>query len=164
MIFRNIIRRSCYQILSIKSPITFYLWRNLNTNKKNFLKKIKLKKNFLSFQQPPSGVDIEKGDLNGNETSNTNIIRKKTAEEEASYEKKSVLCHAAFVTVGITFIFAVVAVGWYYMGFVFGLPSLLIALIALLFASGGWHWLFIAIVTLPRDIKWVILFLFTSYS
>lgn len=154
MIFRNIIRRSCYQILSIRPPTTYqYLWRNLNTIKKlNFLKKIKLKKNFLSFQQP-SGVDIEKGDFNGNETSNKKIIRKKTAEEEASYEKKSVLCHAAFVTVGITFIFAVVAVGWYYMGFVFGLPSLLIALIALLFASGGWHWLYIAVITLPRDVK-----------
>lgn len=154
MIFRNIIRRSCYQFLSIKSPTTFlYLWRNLKTIKKlNFLKKIKLKKNFLSFQQP-SGVDIEKGDLNGNETSSKKIIRKRTAEEEAIYEKKSVLCHAAFVTVGIIFIFTVVAIGWYYMGFVFGLPSLLIALIALLFASGGWHWVYIAVLTAPRDIK-----------
>ncbi|XP_053694220.1 long-chain fatty acid transport protein 4 [Sabethes cyaneus] len=39
------------------------------------------------------------------------------------------------------------------MGWEFGLPALLIALLAVLIASGKWRWLYIAAVTVPRDFK-----------
>lgn len=42
---------------------------------------------------------------------------------------------------------------WYYMGWEFGLPAVLIALLAVLIASGKWRWFYIAAVTVPRDVK-----------
>ncbi|XP_058455235.1 long-chain fatty acid transport protein 4 isoform X2 [Malaya genurostris] len=39
------------------------------------------------------------------------------------------------------------------MGWEFGLPAILIALLAVLIASGKWRWLYIAAVTVPRDAK-----------
>ncbi|XP_058825807.1 long-chain fatty acid transport protein 4 isoform X2 [Topomyia yanbarensis] len=39
------------------------------------------------------------------------------------------------------------------MGWEFGLPAILIALLAVLIASGAWRWLYIAAVTAPRDAK-----------
>ncbi|XP_055634949.1 long-chain fatty acid transport protein 4 isoform X2 [Toxorhynchites rutilus septentrionalis] len=55
------------------------------------------------------------------------------------------------------------------MGWEFGLPAVLIALLAVLIASGRWRWFYIAAVTAPRDVKALtryikLLFLVRKYS
>lgn len=42
---------------------------------------------------------------------------------------------------------------WYYMGWTYGVQAIVVALIAIIIASGAWHWIYIAIVTTPRDVK-----------
>lgn len=48
---------------------------------------------------------------------------------------------------------------WYYMGWMYGVQAIVVAVIAVLGASGIWHWfgswLYVAALTAPRDAKWV---------
>lgn len=54
---------------------------------------------------------------------------------------------------------SVVTLVWYYMGWIYGVQAILVAIIAVLGASGIWrlcgHWIYIAAVTGLRDLRWV---------
>lgn len=60
--------------------------------------------------------------------------------------------------------FTTVALLWYYMGWMYGVQAIVVAVIAVLGASGIWHWfgkwLYVAALTAPRDAKWVIFLFF----
>lgn len=67
---------------------------------------------------------------------------------------RSVRRRRAVVSVVCAIVCAVaVTLLWYYMGWTYGVPAIVVALIAIIIASGAWHWIYIAIVTTPRDIK-----------
>lgn len=55
------------------------------------------------------------------------------------------------------FVFTTVALLWYYMGWMYGVQAIVVAVIAVLGASGIWHWfgkwLYVAALTAPRDAK-----------
>lgn len=56
------------------------------------------------------------------------------------------------VTVIIAFLAAAVAVLWYYMGWSYGLPALIVAVLGIVVSRVGWRWFYIAAVTTPRDV------------
>lgn len=67
----------------------------------------------------------------------------------------TVVCRVASVAVGIGLVIAFVTLLWYYMGWLFGLPALLVALVAIVVTKVGWRWFYIAGATVKRDIMWV---------
>ncbi|KAL1123802.1 hypothetical protein AAG570_001573 [Ranatra chinensis] len=48
---------------------------------------------------------------------------------------------------------AFIALVWHFMGLVFVIQLILVALVAYLAAGGGYRWFYVALVTVPRDLK-----------
>ncbi|XP_055543371.1 long-chain fatty acid transport protein 4 [Wyeomyia smithii] len=112
-------------------------------------------------------IDIEKGQpeneskqLNVLATSPPSVAAATAASTPAGKAGPSSRTTSAGVGLVVLYVLQFVCLGaliagvvviWYYMGWEFGLPALLIALLAILIASGKWRWLYIAAVTVPRD-------------
>lgn len=66
---------------------------------------------------------------------------------------------ALVICVIVISVLTTVALLWYYMGWMYGVQAIVVAVIAVLGASGIWHWfgkwLYVAALTAPRDAKWV---------
>lgn len=63
------------------------------------------------------------------------------------------LCfRVASVSVGLVCLTCFVTLLWYYLGWMLGLPALILAIIAILLTTVGWRWFYIAAVTSKRDI------------
>lgn len=67
-------------------------------------------------------------------------------------QHSSVLCRVVLATVGVGILAAIVTLIWYYMGWTFGIPALLIALLVILLTKPGWRWFYIAGATTKRDL------------
>lgn len=85
------------------------------------------------------------GDLTN--SSNTTGLR-----SNLSGQRSTVLCRVVLATVGVGLLAAIVTLIWYYMGWTFGLPALLVALLVLLLTKPGWRWFYIAGATAKRDL------------
>ncbi|XP_065076114.1 long-chain fatty acid transport protein 4-like [Ochlerotatus camptorhynchus] len=117
----------------------------------------------------PSIIDIEKGRVENDPPSGKqqqyNISSTSSSAVPATDESPNASSsRSTSERVGLVFLYAIQFVGfgasiagivlvWYYMGWEFGLPAVLIALLAVLIASGKWRWFYIAAVTAPRDVK-----------
>ncbi|XP_062564532.1 long-chain fatty acid transport protein 4-like isoform X1 [Armigeres subalbatus] len=120
----------------------------------------------------PSAIDIEKGRLeneppNGvhhNSSAATTTTSSTAAFTSESNPRDASSSSSTSVRASHVFLYVIQFVGfgcsiagvvlvWYYMGWEFGLPAVLIALLAVLIASGKWRWFYIAAVTVPRDVK-----------
>lgn len=44
------------------------------------------------------------------------------------------------------------------MGWDYTIPAILVGVVAIIASSGLWYWLYIAAITAPRDIRWVLIF------
>ena len=153
-------------------PYQLKLWR-LSTNNfnKNVLKLLN-KKLFSFTNKQPSTIDIEKGcanngyscdanlDKNYNVTTNCEIsgdgkkcLNNNFDEKNLLLNKKSVVCRVALYTVCLFTTIVIITLLWLYMGWMYGVPAIFVAIIAILVASRGWHWFYIAFVTTPRDVK-----------
>lgn len=96
-----------------------------------------------------------------NDDYNFSLPTKKDSKQ-AVKSKKSVACRVSVVLVSsllVIFTLSTVTLVWYYMGWIYGVQAIVVAIIAVLGASGIWrlfgHWLYIAAVTGPRDLRWV---------
>lgn len=96
-----------------------------------------------------------------NDDYNFSLPTKKDSEQSVK-SRKSVVCRVSVVLVSsllVIFTLSTVTLVWYYMGWIYGVQAILVAIIAVLGASGIWrlfgHWLYIAAVTGPRDLRWV---------
>lgn len=97
---------------------------------------------------------------NGSTTTSTTIA---VAHERSSDDNKVVpgskkkvyLVYAryAIVAVGLGTVFAAVVLLWYFMGWLYGLQGVLVASIIVLLVSGKWRWVYIMLITGPRDLK-----------
>lgn len=175
-----------FRILPIKqiSKLVANGWRYKHRNQ-NRLTSIHNLSNFFHRQQF-SDVDVEKNaaadeyrhtntnekisctnnNNNNNHTSfkfnddyNFSLPTKKDSTQ-AVKSRKSVACRVSVVLVScflVIFILSAVTLVWYYMGWIYGVQAIVVAIIAVLGASGIWrlfgHWLYIAAVTGPRDLR-----------
>lgn len=107
--------------------------------------------NRLSYSQGTD--DIEKGveQFNNNENENSSTGCKQNCELSG----KQLLVRACLCALGLL-IFVGCSILTYYMGWYFGFPAYLAAFAAILFATGKWRWLYVAVVTAPRDIRWAV--------
>lgn len=94
-----------------------------------------------------------------NDDYNFSLPTKKDSEQSVK-SRKSVVCRVSVVLVSsllVIFTLSTVTLVWYYMGWIYGVQAILVAIIAVLGASGIWrlfgHWLYIAAVTGPRDLR-----------
>ncbi|XP_037033095.1 long-chain fatty acid transport protein 4 [Bradysia coprophila] len=86
--------------------------------------------------------------------------KKDSKQAETVKSRKSVACRVSVVLVScflVIFTLSTVTLVWYYMGWIYGVQAIVVAIIAVLGASGIWrlfgHWLYIAAVTGPRDVR-----------
>lgn len=124
------------------------------------------------WQRQRSDVDVEKNndealtnnccisDVNNSSThlnpTKSNPIRKAVNHYKSvfirTFKKRVVVVFSSLL-----FITLVIPSVWYYMGWMYGLQAIFVAVLAVLAATGGWyyigHWLYIAIITAPRDIR-----------
>lgn len=77
-----------------------------------------------------------------------------------AFRRQSVLFRVSCALVVCLIVISVlttVALLWYYMGWMYGVQAIVVAVIAVLGASGIWHWfgkwLYVAALTAPRDAK-----------
>lgn len=116
-----------------------------------------------------AGVSSSCGDKHNtgkDATSSTSYSRSKhnrTKQLTAVFRRQSVGVRILYVLVSCVIVISVlttIALLWYYLGWMYGLQAIVVAVIAVLGASGIWHWfghwLYIAAVTAPRDAKWVL--------
>lgn len=128
----------------------------------------------VDVEFPQHIVDIEKGykqnrlhnqrrhyiDENG---CFTNKLSEQTPAKAEQYQSRSLtngkkkfepsLCfRVASVSVGLVCLTCFVTLLWYYLGWMLGLPALILAIIAILLTTVGWRWFYIAAVTSKRDI------------
>lgn len=96
-----------------------------------------------------------------NDDYNFSLPTKKDSKQ-AVKSTKSVVWRVSVVLVSsllVIFTLSTVTLVWYYMGWIYGVQAIVVAIIAVLGASGIWrlfgHWLYIAAVTGPRDLRWV---------
>lgn len=114
----------------------------------------------------PAIVDIEKGQVENEPPSNGKQLSALPAPEAAftsnavhqssarpSNERFRLVLLYVVQFAGLGACIAGVVLVWYFMGWEFGVPAVLIALLAVLIASGKWRWFYIAAVTAPRDVK-----------
>lgn len=94
-----------------------------------------------------------------NDDYNFSLPTKKDSKQ-AVKSRKSVACRVSVVLVSsflVIFTLSTVTLVWYYMGWLYGVQAIIVAIIAVLGASGIWklfgHWLYIAAVTGPRDLR-----------
>lgn len=75
--------------------------------------------------------------------------------DDGELEQRSALIYLkkAIAALGFIVIAACVVLLWVFMGAEFGVPGLIIALAILLVITGAWRFIWIAIVTTPRDVK-----------
>lgn len=76
-----------------------------------------------------------------------------SASSRSTSERVGLVLFYVVVFVSVGAAIAGIVLVWYYMGWEFGLPAVLIALLAVLIGSGKWRWFYIAAVTAPRDVK-----------
>lgn len=74
------------------------------------------------------------------------------ASEKKKKTLNSVLCRFAIVSVVVLSFIGVILI-WIYMGWLYGLPAVAVAVILILITSGKWRWFYIAAITAPRDIR-----------
>lgn len=67
------------------------------------------------------------------------------------YIKRLLLTTLKFITIFII-VGGIVGLVWYYMGWMFVIQLVLVAIVAYLAAGGGYHWLFIFYRTVLRDL------------
>lgn len=134
----------------------------------------------VDVEFPPHIIDIEKGyNNNKNKQSKhlkqrhyidddndcfTNKLCEQTPTKLEQYHQSrsltngkkkfqpSLCFRVASVSVGLVFLTCIVTLLWYYLGWMLGLPALLLAFIAILLTTVGWRWFYIAAVTSKRDI------------
>ncbi|XP_037825992.1 long-chain fatty acid transport protein 4-like [Lucilia sericata] len=88
-----------------------------------------------------------------NSTNTTDVQNNLSGHSSQSQsQRSSVLCRVVLATVGVGLLAAIVTLIWYYMGWTFGLPALLIALLVILLTKPGWRWFYIAGATAKRDL------------
>lgn len=120
-------------------------------------------------------VDVEKnndethtknscvGDVHYSSTHPTNPTKTNPVTTAAANHHKSVFVrtfHKPVVVFISAFIIGLVIVSvWYFLGWMYGLQAIVVAVLAVLAATGGWyyigHWLYIAAVTAPRDVRYI---------
>ncbi|GAB0099531.1 long-chain fatty acid transport protein 4 [Sergentomyia squamirostris] len=108
---------------------------------------------------PTSLEDVEKGitpppavQHNGDRQFGTTGNRRTSVVSEVG-KQHAVYCRVAIIAVGFVCLVAIVTLLWYYMGWIWGLQALLVAVLVAIVASGFWRWFYIATITCPRDIK-----------
>lgn len=73
--------------------------------------------------------------------------------EEPEPRKALLFLKRAIATVGFITVVACVVLLWYFMGVEFGISGLIIALAILIVITGAWRFIWIMIVTTPRDVR-----------
>lgn len=110
------------------------------------------------YLQPNSiVVDVERGGVGKAHANNNNnqYGASGTSSQPEEAEKRTALIYLkkAIAAVGFIVIAACVVLLWVFMGAEFGIPGLIIALAILLVITGAWRYIWIVIVTTPRDVK-----------
>lgn len=111
-----------------------------NTNGNNFLPKNQTKNHYWNNDH-----------INETNETNDGILKSKKNEKI-----KSVVCRVAIVSVVVSLSIGVVLI-WCFMGWLYGLQAVVVAIIVILITSGKWRWFYIAAITAPRDIRWVLI-------
>lgn len=131
---------------------------SIDINEKNDITDISILKNCainndsaISEQNYKNNND-DSAKLNS-ETSNQNVKSNSKAQQVPS--RTLVVLRIVLATVGIGLAIAAVILLWYFMGWIYGLPALFIALVAILLTKPGWRWFYIAGATAKRDFTWV---------
>ncbi|XP_055908772.1 long-chain fatty acid transport protein 4 isoform X2 [Eupeodes corollae] len=88
-----------------------------------------------------------------------NQSSKQEREKLGRRSRAAVFFRAAFALVGFCLIIAAVVLLWYYMGWEYGLPALLVAFVAVVLSTVGWRWFYIAAVTSRRDLTGVLAYI-----
>lgn len=153
---------------------------NSNSNKTNFFHRqftdVDIEKNADDYRRTNTNEKISCTNNNNNNNHTTffnddykfSLPTKKDSKQPV--KRKSVACSVSVVLVSsllVIFILSTVTLVWYYMGWIYGLQAIVVAIICVLGASGIWrlfgHWLYIAAVTAPRDVRWVVWVIITSW-
>lgn len=106
-----------------------------NTKNNSFLSKAQTKPRYWNNDHSKDSND------------NNGILKSKKNEKI-----KSVVCRVAIVSVVICLSVGVVLI-WCFMGWLYGIQAVAVAIIAILITSGKWRWFYIAAITAPRDIR-----------
>lgn len=106
-----------------------------------------------------NGTTGTSGSSSGSGGHNNNQSSKQDCEKLNKRSRAAVFCRAAVALVGICFIIAAVVLLWYYMGWEYGLPALLVGFVAVVLSTVGWRWFYIAAVTSKRDITGVLAYI-----
>lgn len=87
--------------------------------------------------------DLESGKITANEAAKN---------ENTKRSVRNLLRRVLVMTVGLAVLVAVSAVVCYFLGWIFLLELVLVALVAYL-AAGKWRWFYVALKTAPRDLR-----------
>lgn len=119
---------------------------------------IDIEKGHVENDQATNGVDGDKKQqqFNISSTSSSAVVARSppgAGSPRSTSERISRVFLYVIQFVGFGCSIAGIVLVWYFMGWEFGLPAVLIGLLAVLIASGKWRWFYIAAVTIPRDVK-----------
>ncbi|XP_055705412.1 long-chain fatty acid transport protein 4-like [Phlebotomus papatasi] len=106
-------------------------------------------------QLKPNLEDVEKGQgmpPPANGADQHRVARRGSTADEVG-KQHAVYCRVAIIAVGFVCLVAIVTLLWYFMGWIWGLQALLVAILVAFAASGLWRWFYIAALTAPRDMK-----------
>lgn len=136
----------------------------------NRIQKIKIRK--CSHFKQKHNIDIEKGNRvhddglrfhdgkpshkSSSSSSSPTIddhFQQQQQETSKNPSKVAVVCRVVLIAVSLIFLFSVVTLVWYYMGWMYGVQVLLVTVAAIIISKVGWRWFYIAAVTTPRDVK-----------
>uniref|UniRef100_A0A1A9VPN6 Uncharacterized protein n=1 Tax=Glossina austeni TaxID=7395 RepID=A0A1A9VPN6_GLOAU len=77
---------------------------------------------------------------------------KSLSKQTSSLKNIPVAFSFVLYAVGVSFLAVVISLTWYYMNWIFGLPALALALLAVFLTKPGWRWFYIAGATSKRDL------------
>ncbi|KAI9576400.1 hypothetical protein GQX74_009454 [Glossina fuscipes] len=77
---------------------------------------------------------------------------KSLSKQTSSLKNIPVAFSFVLYAVGVSFLAVVISLIWYYMNWIFGLPALALALLAVFLTKPGWRWFYIAGATSKRDL------------
>ena len=111
---------------------------------------------YKCLSQSQADDDLEKGvertETNNNVAENENKNSSTSCKQKVELSGKRLLLRACLCILGVL-VFVGCSILTYYMGWYFGFPAYLAAFAAVLLATGKWRWLYVAVLTAPRDIR-----------
>lgn len=143
----NLFHRQQFPDVDVEKNATADEYRHTNTNEK------------ISCTNNNNNNNNNHTSFRFNDDYNFSLPTKKDGKQSVK-SRKSVACRVSVVLVScflVIFTLSTVTLVWYYMGWIYGVQAIVVAIIAVLGASGilklFGHWLYIAAVTGPRDLR-----------